>query len=77
MSEAIAKARAIERQLRESSSQDPAARQWEELNAVLETILGHLGTQATQLQAQESRLSDLHRQFSDLEGSVNASRTSR
>jgi hypothetical protein len=77
MSEAIAKARAIERQLRGPDSQDPVARQLEELHGVLETILSHLGTQAAQLQAQENRLSNIHRQLSDLEGSVSASRTSR
>ena len=75
--EAIAKARSIEWLLRGPSSQDQAARQMEELNGVLETILGHLGNQAAQLQAQEARLSDIHRQLSDLEGSVNSSRTSR
>ncbi|MGP8238803.1 MAG: hypothetical protein ACLQVW_25775 [Limisphaerales bacterium] len=75
--EAIAKARSIEWQLRGPNSQDQAARQMEELNGVLETILGHLGNHAVQLQSQEARLSDLHRQLSDLEGSVNSDRTSR
>ena len=77
MSEALTKARAIEWQMRDRASQDQTARQWDELNGVLETILGHLGTQATQLQAQESRLSNLHRQLSDLEGSTDTNRTSR
>jgi hypothetical protein len=77
MSEALAKARAIEWQLRGPHSPDPATRQLEELHGILETILGHLGTQAAQLQAQESRLSDLHRQLSDVEAGVSANRTSR
>jgi len=74
---AIAKVRSIEWQLRGPNSPDQAARQMEELNGVLEAILSHLGTQAAQFQAQEARLSDLHRQLSDLEGSVNSSRTAR